>query len=244
MEVEEFSSLMSIVSDAPLSNSVPDRREWVGDKSGSFSRNSFFELLIDSPDETSFAPHKMIWKVGIPSKVELFSWLAAWKRANTCDLSQRRRPYLLIPPSWCILCKHDNESNDHLLLHCQFAQNLWARVFKEFEVIGALPQSWYDFLSVHWCLNGRRKKAKFLWRCCSAVVWCIWLEHNARIFEDRVLEASEVCARLNFQRVYGHFPQIYLGIWLFLIFIIIGMQLWLSLTSFCFVVFAFCLSLG
>ena len=58
--MEDFSSLMSIISEAPLSNSMPDRRVWVGDKSGVFSCKSFFELLIDSQDENPFVPHKAI----------------------------------------------------------------------------------------------------------------------------------------------------------------------------------------
>lgn len=131
-------------------------------------------------------------------KAKKNSWLAAWKRANTCDLFQMRRPYLSTSPSWCILCKNDNESNDHMLLRCKFAQNTWAKVFKEFEVTGALPKSWFDFLCVDWC-RGRRKTAKFLWRCCClAVAWCIWLEGNARIFEDQPSKEVEVWCKIKF----------------------------------------------
>ena len=66
MEVQDFFNLMALVSDAPISNNISDRRVWVGDKSEFFSCKSFFELLIDSPGENSFVPHKLIWKVGIP----------------------------------------------------------------------------------------------------------------------------------------------------------------------------------
>ena len=75
MEVEDFSNLMALVSDAPISNIISNRRAWVGDKLGFFSCKSFFELLIDSPGENSFVPHKLIWKEGIPPKVQyLHGW--------------------------------------------------------------------------------------------------------------------------------------------------------------------------
>ena len=31
-----------------------------------------------------------------------------------------------------------------------------------------------------------------------AAVWYIWLERNARIFEDRILEATEVWCKIKF----------------------------------------------
>lgn len=68
----------------------------------------------------------------------------------------------MVSPSWCTLCKNNSESNDHMLLNCKFAKYIWAKLLKEFEVIGALPKSWYEFLCVDWCFRGRRKKAKFL----------------------------------------------------------------------------------
>ena len=64
-------------------------------------------------------------------------------------------------------------------------------------MIGAVPLSWFDFMCIDWCPRGNRKKAKFLWRCCClAAIWLIWLERNARIFENRVLEESEVWCKI------------------------------------------------
>ena len=138
-EISDFLGLLSIINDAPLDSRERDKRLWVGEKSGSFSCKSFFELLIDFLNDDIFVPHKLIWKTGIPPKVKVFTWLASWKRVNTCDLLQIRRPYVALSPSWCILCKNENESIDHLLLHCRFAQFIWDKVRMEFEMIGAMP---------------------------------------------------------------------------------------------------------
>ena len=48
--MDEFLSLMSIVGNAPLSENDPDRRLWVGEKSGFLSCKLYFDLLIDSPN--------------------------------------------------------------------------------------------------------------------------------------------------------------------------------------------------
>ena len=122
---------MSIVGNAHLSRVDSDKRIWEGDELGHFSCKSFFDLLINSSEEDTFVPQKIIWKVGVPLKVKKFAWLASWKKVNTCDMRQRR-PNLAISPSWCILCKCDNESIDHVLIHCKFAKCIWYKVRREF----------------------------------------------------------------------------------------------------------------
>lgn len=66
--MDEFLSLMSIVGNAPLSKKDPGRRLWVGEKLGLFSCKSYLDLLIDSLNEITFVPHKMILKHGFPPK--------------------------------------------------------------------------------------------------------------------------------------------------------------------------------
>ena len=97
-EIENFLGLMNLVGNCVFSRSSEDSRVWVGDKSGIFSSKSFFELLISSPNDQSFVPYNKVWKIGIPPKVKVFAWLASWRKVNTCDLLQYRRPYLSISP--------------------------------------------------------------------------------------------------------------------------------------------------
>ena len=68
----------------------------------------------------------------------------------------------------------------------------------EFDLIAVLPSSWHDFLAIEWCFKGNKKKAKLLWRCCCmAAAWSVWQERNARIFENRFLEAQEVWSKIK-----------------------------------------------
>ena len=198
-EIEDFMNLLGLVSNSNVSTSERDSRYWVGEKSGMFSCKSFFRLLINSPLDPIFEPHNFIWKVGIPPKVKVFAWLASWKKVNTCDSLQKRRPNLNISPSWCILCKNGGENIDHILLHCNFTRYVWNKVVEDFELIGAMPSSWYGLLCMEWQFRGNKKKSKFLWRsCCLALAWCIWQERNARIFEDKFSEAAEVWCKIKY----------------------------------------------
>ncbi|KAM7480816.1 hypothetical protein LguiB_005399 [Lonicera macranthoides] len=197
-EIGEFSELLGLIYHSKVSRTVRDSRYWVGEKSGIFSCKSFFHLLINSPQDPIFVPHKFIWKTGIPPKVKIFGWLASWKRVNTGDILQIRRPYLAISSSWCILCKQKGESIDHILLHCNFTGYMWNKVGEVFGSIGAKPSSWRDFLSMEWQFVGNKKKSKLMWRCCClALAWCIWQERNTRVFEDKSNEAAEIWLKIK-----------------------------------------------
>ncbi|KAK9103024.1 hypothetical protein Sjap_020278 [Stephania japonica] len=42
-----------------------------------------------------------------------------WKgKVNVANVLQNRCPYLYLSPSWCVLCKRDNETIDHVFLQC------------------------------------------------------------------------------------------------------------------------------
>ena len=70
----------------------------------------FFKLFVDSNLDVSFEPYKIIWIGGIPSKVQIFTWLVALGKVNTCDLLQRRSPKGCLSPNWCVLCKEEGET--------------------------------------------------------------------------------------------------------------------------------------
>ena len=62
------------------------------------------------------------------------------KKLNTQDLLQRRQPFLSISLSWCIMCRNESESVNHLFLHYYLAQRVWTYVLQKFKVSWVLPQ--------------------------------------------------------------------------------------------------------
>ena len=83
-----------------------------------FIVKSFFLTVSNYSNPTLFLLAIFLWKPKAPSKVMTFSWLVAHRKVNTKDMLQLRRPYKSLSTHWCILCKGNRESIDHLFLHC------------------------------------------------------------------------------------------------------------------------------
>ena len=190
--------LLGSINSWEIARNGSDSRIWKEDGSGIFSVKSFFETIARSEEDIIFEPCNMIWKTGIPTKVRVLAWQAALRKVNTSDLLQVRRPFQQLSPSWCVMCKSSNESLGHLLIHCPFVYSIWSNFRREFNLISVFPVSWFDLLIVKWYLIGDKKKSKVLWRCiCMAVLWCVWKERNARIFEDKEENEEKVWLRVK-----------------------------------------------
>jgi hypothetical protein len=74
----------------------------------------------------------------------------------------------------CMLCAQDPETIDHLLAQCVFAREVWFKVFRRC--------GWQNLV-----LEPRMFAWRGTWPFDSLVVlvaWCIWLQHNARVFNQ------------------------------------------------------------
>ena len=90
-----------------------------------------------------------------------------------------------ISPGWCVMCKNDNESADHLFLHCPLAQRVWSYVLQKFKVSWVLPQGVNQLIEADFMMH-RDKKTNLLWSLViHAVLWSLWKERNLRIFEEK-----------------------------------------------------------
>lgn len=78
----EFLSLPTIIDNFTLSKSTKDKRIWKGESFGQFSCKSDFECLIDSSSLPFYRPN-LIWKTGVPTKMQVFTWLVSKGRINT-----------------------------------------------------------------------------------------------------------------------------------------------------------------
>ena len=128
-EIEHFQKLLLSLGSMHLSPSTTDSRGWSLSSTCVFTIKSFFLTLSMPPTPLLFRPAKFIWTSKAPSKVKAFAWLVAHRKVNTNDLLQLKRPYRFLNPQWCILCRGDGESIDHLFLHCPFTMWLWHKLF-------------------------------------------------------------------------------------------------------------------
>ncbi|KAJ0613760.1 putative RNA-directed DNA polymerase [Helianthus annuus] len=79
-------------------------------------------------DEISVIPETKVlrWLNWIPKKINCFLWRVVLDRIPTKDALAIRNIH--IPSKTCVLCNVQNESVDHLLISCQYAQLLWSAI--------------------------------------------------------------------------------------------------------------------
>ena len=99
--------------------------------------------------------------------------------------------YHYLSPGWRVLCTKNNESTDHLFLHCDFSLRMWSNILKEFGLKWVIPRSSTELLSLGQGFS-LTKKGNIVWKVSvTATLWVIWLEQNKRIFEE--VEESLEC---------------------------------------------------
>ena len=108
-----------------LSSNLPptvngDLMQWKLTKNGVFDICSFYNKLRSHLP--IIFPWKGVWKLKAPRRVSFFVWTAAWDRILTGDNLRGRRMTFV---DWCIMCRCNGETVDHLLLHCGKAYRLW-----------------------------------------------------------------------------------------------------------------------
>ena len=86
---------------------------WLRSKNGNFSVKSFYSSLVNGGMEPF--PHDIVWNSWVLVRVSFFSWEANWARILTLD--QLKRTGWRIPNK-CYMCKEEEETRDHILLHC------------------------------------------------------------------------------------------------------------------------------
>ncbi|RVW30775.1 hypothetical protein CK203_077176 [Vitis vinifera] len=93
----------------------------------------------------------------------------------------------------CSLCKENEESVDHILIHCGKTRELWRMLLSSFGVVWVFPASVKNLL-LEWKVKGLRKKRKAVWRLTPiCLFWCIWGERNRRMLQEE--EMSDTCLR-------------------------------------------------
>ena len=100
-------------------NMDEDRVLWTQVKSGKFTVKFLYKAL--ELDSLVYFPMKIIWNSRVQPKVSFFAWEASWGKVLTLDQIQKRGWALA---NRCYLCHINEESIDHLLIHCVKARAL------------------------------------------------------------------------------------------------------------------------
>ena len=87
----------------------------------------------------------------------------------------------------CFLCCAEEESIDHILIHCTKARVLSELLFALFGVMWVLPYSVKDTLLVWHGINMGKKHSKVWIAAPLCLFWAIWKERNRIAFENKEL---------------------------------------------------------
>lgn len=99
-----------------------------------------------------------------------------------------------MPTPTCVMCHADVESVDHLFTLCPFASLIWSH----FGQLFGLRESPYSLTEL-WG-NWRSSISKSIRVCWDmlirAIIWNIWLERNARIFNFTCASSNSIVAKI------------------------------------------------
>eukprot|EP00253_Pinus_taeda_P024006 PITA_24006 len=100
-----------------------DELVWSQADNGIYSPKVSYIALSEhkKPDHIPSWSHD-IWKLTAPPRAKLFFWCVLRDRIPTGDHLMRRSIH---GPSWCVMCKAESESTEHLFLRCSTSRELW-----------------------------------------------------------------------------------------------------------------------
>ena len=92
----------------------------------------------------------------------------------------------------CFLCEKNEETIDHLLIHCSRAKMLWDLLLAITEVNWVFPRTVRQLL-IAWQSVSVGKKRKRVWLAAPlCLFWTLWLERNRVVFENEVTSANRM----------------------------------------------------
>ena len=94
----------------------------------------------------------------------------------------------------CFMCEEEEETIDHLLIHCNFAKVLWDLFLSIVGISWVFPHSVLNNL-LAWQGASVGKKRKKIWLAAPlCLFWNIWRARNRLVFENEVPNAQRTKA--------------------------------------------------
>lgn len=181
-EQSELLRLYGIVGSAPsLQLETPDSAVWRATKLGqSFVANLYNHTCSAYGGSESFS--RLVWIKFLPPKVQFFGWLA-WKyKIKTAVFLQQIGVLPSSASSLCVFCKSQQESLEHVLMHCPLVWRVWSGLLQWWGVSWVIPDSVIGLLK-WWSGYPCRKAELRIWRTLPLVtLWSIWKHRNDCFF--------------------------------------------------------------
>ena len=123
-------------------------------------------------DNNPLFPANEVWGSYAPLRTRFFAWEVVLGKISTVDMLIRR--------SWsmvnrCNLCKENEGSANHILIHCGKIRELWTLLLSSFGVVWVFPDSVRNLL-LEWKIKGLGKKRSVVWRMVPICLFSVFGE--------------------------------------------------------------------
>ncbi|XP_056843138.1 uncharacterized protein LOC130495690 [Raphanus sativus] len=179
-----------------------DSYEWVHNKWGAYSVRSGYWLAC-SLDQTAVRVsaqtkpslndlRSQVWKISTAPKIKKFLWKALSNALGVADECIARG--MKVDPR-CPKCGEEGESINHVLFTCPAARLVWANSGFPFLQRGFEHCSLYTNVSYLISKGKDQQVSKEIGRSFPWILWMLWKNKNAFIFEGKHNDADETVAK-------------------------------------------------
>lgn len=191
-DIEDRNSLQALLERVHLSPASNDSLVWTPHKSGEFSVKSMCLELAKKSQPLAHDVIKGLCRALVPPPhIEFFIWLSLLGKINTKG-KLYRIGIISIEENVCALCNSSPEDHNHLLLHCSFSGRLWNWWINLWGLSWAFPATLLEAYN-QWRYINKGSFFKKVWHVIFfIIIWSLWKERNARIFNNVSCSADQV----------------------------------------------------
>ncbi|KAL2939352.1 hypothetical protein RDABS01_000184, partial [Bienertia sinuspersici] len=172
-----------------------DSWTWLYSKDGFYSVRSAYYIQLQgtycipsTSNNSSSNLWNRIWRTKVPTKIKNFAWRSC-KNGIPVKVNLVKRSACV--DSRCQLCGEDNETTEHILLHCSEARKVWylspLRLSSGEHQDVSLKDKCLHLMTIY--------KEERWWELFWTIAWSIWTNRNAWCFEKKKKEGMELVQR-------------------------------------------------
>lgn len=177
---------VELILSIELGGNNKDTWYWRFEKMGHYSVKSAYIRLQENKGDHSTVDNsgfwRKLWQLKLPSKVKNFLWRVVSRLLPTKDLLRVRNVDTNVV---CPICQVENESIEHILVNCSFADH--CHQLSSPSLIQEGTNSFAEWLS---CVFENHDKNAV--HVSVVVCWLLWKNRNDAIWKQRSVDSSEL----------------------------------------------------